>query len=364
MDKHIAANEIEKELINLYNNLVYSTDNQVLENNINKIETISNTNIITDNSNKIEPIDSLIGNYEYKYPYDEETELKIEKIETEINSLELEINDQQTYISELEASMTSINDLKKYQKIQKQLKKQNKIYLKQLKSWAELNKNYISLQYNFGDTHYFDLQSVNKDITTVCDSLKSKADNQLDESMALFEVIISSNAKTANNSIIETYKKASALSIEGINLMNTANSLKTSGDLSNPIVLYHYRSVETSSKDDTDTNNSENIDTNLISENNIIDENLNDTVKNSNNDTENIGTNTINNLESNITETNTSNNNINNNTVTNNTAENMFGNIIDPNSKSLMKSQIQKVFFTEFKLQPLMGKLQMTDSLA
>ncbi|PLX06730.1 MAG: hypothetical protein C0596_13550 [Marinilabiliales bacterium] len=192
--------------------MIQSTDDEILAENLNKAPTNVNTNISTNYTNNLNENDlpdfSTAGNYEFEYPYDDKEKSDLIKLENRINTLESDIAERENLMSGIESQMNSLNDLNEYKKLQKQLQKENKKYLKDVKLWAELNKELITKQYEMGDTHYFDLQNTNANISEVSYSLKYVSDDQLNESLALFEVIITYSAKQADEAFIESYQKA------------------------------------------------------------------------------------------------------------------------------------------------------------
>ncbi len=269
MEKHLAAANIESELLDLYNSLIQSTDQDILANNLTRPDTNSETNISIENTDHTESELNISDNYKYEYPYDKNTESDLSKLEIEIDLLESNLKVSEKLMNDIESEMNTLNDLKEYKKLQKQLEKENKKYLKQLKSWAELNKDLITLQYDFGDEHYYNAKDKNSEVSIVSDSLMSVSEDCISETIALFEVIITYQAKLADESIKEAYQKAANLSAQGINTLNTANSLKSEGNANDPIILAHYRTIETNNESN---NNDTTVvqDSTLISSNDII----------------------------------------------------------------------------------------------
>ncbi len=351
--KHLEAKALEDQITEIYNSTIADTDTGILaeriipNNNYNNNYNNNNSNNSNNNSNNnnsfTEPDYSIADNYTFDYPYDENTDSEISRLQTKIDLLETEMSERENIMSDMEDQMNNAAKLNEYKKIQKKLKAESKKHLKQIQSWAELNKEITSLQYNFGDNNYSNNTLANNEITAVSDSLKSKSESQIKESIALFDIIITYNAKTADNYILSTYKKAAGLSIEGINMLNAANHLKSEADANDPIILAHYRSVDIN---ETNTNNTNNNFPEIDSSNNVIETTNHDNITatdssslainnvstTDNNNTNNNSTNNNNTNNNNTNNNNTNNNNTNNNntnTTDNRYNQNQAGNIFD-----------------------------------
>ncbi|MDD2635285.1 MAG: hypothetical protein PHW82_07275 [Bacteroidales bacterium] len=249
--KHLDAINLENAIINIYSSAVLEANNDVLAANIRNVGVVSETTTPV----AIEPLESSDlteireftneGNYEYEYDYDQETLSKLEKLDYNIVSVESKIKTHEIKIGDIKSKMQFSNSSKEYKKLQNELKKENKKYLKQLKLWAGYSKDYLSIKNNFADDYYYKSVSANNKITAVSDSLKSESEDKITESIALFELIITSKAKMADSHIVDTYKKAERLSVEGVNILNAANYLKSKGIETDALVVTHYRSVKT-----------------------------------------------------------------------------------------------------------------------
>ncbi|MDD2386433.1 MAG: hypothetical protein PHP52_06580 [Bacteroidales bacterium] len=247
--KHLDAISLEDRIFNIYNSIALDTDDDVLAANIRNanasIPVVESTNSETitasDFTNK--------GDFKYDYDYDNKTTSELYKLENNISIIESKIKSHEITIAGIESTMQNSRSSSEYKKLQKELQKENKKYLKELKLWARYSEDYLSLKNNFGDDYYYNSTSVNNKTAPVSDSIKSESESKFTESIALFEVIIRYKAKTADPYVVEIYKKAELLSVEGVNMLNAANYLKSKGTESDPLVIAHYRSVKTSDRD-------------------------------------------------------------------------------------------------------------------
>ncbi|MBN2779289.1 MAG: PD40 domain-containing protein, partial [Bacteroidales bacterium] len=251
-EKHLAAVAIENQIIGIYNSSINNTDKDILANALNNNNEInSSTNNNTNSNNEIDF--SNKNAYTYNYNADIQTVKTLEKLENNIAIIESNIKTQENILADIESRMEYSNSSSEYKKLQKELDKENKKYLKQLKLWATNNKDYLSLKNNLADDFYYNSKSTSAIAAIVSDSLKSESETNINESIALFEIIITS--KIADKNIIETYKKADRLSIEGLNMLNAANYLKNDGSENDPLIIAHYRDIRTNDQNETSDNN-------------------------------------------------------------------------------------------------------------
>lgn len=258
--KHAEALEIENKILDYQIEYIAKLDTETIEINLVSNDTThqdstSNYDIAVNSDTTTNELDK----YEFNYNYDKDTEIQINKLETKINSINTDISISEIKIEELELAMENSNSIVDYNKLQKELEKANKKYLKQIKIWTNLNKDRINLTYDFADNLYYSDNTTPERISIVTDSIKNISDDDINESLALFNVIIGYNAKVADADIIETYKRAESLSASGISNLNAANDLKSRNDESDPIILAHYRSTETSNDNTIPTDTSTNI---------------------------------------------------------------------------------------------------------
>lgn len=256
LEKHLDAVAIENQIIDIYNSAINNADKDILANALNNNNEISSsTNNNTNSNNEIDF--SNKNAYTYDYNADIQTVKTLEKLENNIVVIESDIKTQENILADIEARMEYSNSSSEYKKLQKELEKENKKYLKQLKLWATNNKDYLSLKNNLADDYYYNSKSTSVKAAIVGDSLKSESETNINESIALFEIIITSTSKIADKNIVETYKKAERLSIEGLNMLNAANYLKNDGTENDPLIIAHYRTQETDNQSQIADNNNQ-----------------------------------------------------------------------------------------------------------
>ncbi len=236
---HKKANETEMQLLEILLRETTGLNPELLAAN-------NSNNTSTESGNTSVNINDTSG-YEFEYTFDKTTASKLSKAETQIKTLNLQIQENEELMSDLEKAMENSNSMAEYKKLQKELVKAQQKYLKQIKQYAVVSKDYLTTKYSVAEIHYADnLSSAGNKIIPVSDSLKNMSDYNFRESLALFEVIISYNAKIPDKELTDKYHEASKLSGEGMNYINAANNLIIKNDINNPLVSSYYKHYEIS----------------------------------------------------------------------------------------------------------------------